>query len=80
MSSWTTVRREPYSVIGIKRLRCIRCSDRAVFQWQICSDGNNWRPLCRGCDIALNQLVMDWMNHPYAEELMAAYIEKMGDQ
>jgi hypothetical protein len=72
-SPWDIKRKEPYTVSGLKRLKCIRCGGKAEFQWQICSDGNNYRPLCVGCDIALNKMVLKWMCHPQAEELGNQY-------
>lgn len=71
--SWETKRREPYTEAGIRRLKCVRCGGQSRFQWQICSDGNNYRPLCASCDIALNRLVLNWMRHPRSTELADAY-------
>ncbi len=71
--AWAITRRAPYTKAGIKRLRCIRCGARAQFQWRICSDGNNHRPLCGRCDVLLNRMVLAWMGHPAAEELMELY-------
>jgi hypothetical protein len=65
-------RREPYTSIGIKRLRCVRCGGKAAHQWQVCADGNVYRPLCL-CDIALNKLVLEWANDPQAAEKTARY-------
>lgn len=73
MSKWSIIRKKPYTAIGVRRLRCIRCSAPAVFQWTICSDGNNYRPLCMSCDVALNKLVLEWMGHPRVEALMTDY-------
>ena len=73
MSAWDVKRREPYTVIGIARLKCIRCGAKAVHQWQVCSDGNNWRPLCLDCDVELNLLVLQWMRHPQAEVTVSGY-------
>jgi hypothetical protein len=53
-------RRTPYTERGIRRLKCTRCGARAATQWQICGDGNQYRPLCIKCDVALNRLVMKW--------------------
>jgi len=71
--SWLTKRPQPYTATGIKRLVCIRCHGPAVHQWQICSDGNNYRPICLPCDIALNKLVLQWFGHPNAAEALSAY-------
>jgi hypothetical protein len=59
-------RKTPYTVAGIRRLKCYRCGQPAVHQWQICADGNVWRPLCLACDIALNRMVLVWMGFPDA--------------
>lgn len=76
---WCTKRKEPYTQIGITRLRCIRCGGMMTsqsHQWQICSDGNNWRPLCLDCDIEMNRMVLQWMRHPEAGRLAAEYEAK----
>lgn len=73
MSAWDVKRKDPYTARGVLRLKCIRCGAPAIHQWQICSDGNNYRGLCLDCDIDLNQLVLEWMRHPRAPELIAAY-------
>lgn len=74
------MRRRPYTIIGIRRLRCFRagCTNRAETQWQICSDGRAFRPLCLPCDIELNRLVLEWAGFPDAEKKIAAYIKRMG--
>lgn len=78
--TWAKHRREPYTEIGVRRLRCVRCQLRwAAFQWQCCADGNNWRPLCQRCDVELNALVLEWMGHPEAAALSKRYAaEKLG--
>lgn len=75
--SWKVKRREPYTSAGIARLKCIRCNAPARFQWQCCADNNNWRPVCRDCDVALNRLVLDWFGHPGAAEKITAYEAKV---
>lgn len=60
-------RLKPYTAAGIRRLKCYRCGERATQQWSICSDGNLHRPLCTVCDVALNELVLEWMRMPIAE-------------
>lgn len=71
--NWNTDRREPYTVIGVRRVPCIRCGGVAKYQWQICSDGNRWRPVCERCDVALNRLVLEFMRHPDPEGAIARY-------
>jgi hypothetical protein len=47
----------------------------AIHQWQICADGNTYRPVCHKCDLDLNELVLRWAGFPEheVEELMTAY-------
>lgn len=66
-------RKEPYTAIGISRLPCYRCGKPAYHQWQICADHSLYRPLCVPCDVALNDLVMEWAGFPDRKEKMAAY-------
>ncbi len=70
-------RRRPYTAIGISRLPCFRCGRPATYQWQICSDGNLRRPLCRRCDISLNSLVLRFMRDPEAKQKIARYKERV---
>lgn len=53
-------RRQPYTARGIARVKCIRCPNKAHASWQICADGRMHRPLCKECDIELNEIVMRW--------------------
>jgi len=55
------MRTKPYTEIGIKRMKCFRCGCKASFQWQICSDDRQYRPICLKCDIELNEMVLKWM-------------------
>ena len=72
------MRTKPYTDMGIKRMKCFRCGDRAGTQWQICSDGNVYRPLCVRCDIELNDLVLKFMGieKEKAEQMISDYIKK----
>lgn len=76
-SMWKIKRKEPYTSKGIARLKCIRCDKPASFQWQICSDGNNYRPICGPCDIELNEVVLKFFKHPETDELISRYIKSM---
>lgn len=76
MDKWDQRRKQPYTEIGIRRCKCIRCGKPARFQWQICSDGNYWRPICAACDVALNRLVLEFMRHPRGQLLMCRYEEE----
>jgi len=73
---WAIERKRPYTKIGIRRLGCIRCGKPADCQWQICADGNNYRPLCSQCDVKINAMVLRWMKHPHAELIARIYLQK----
>lgn len=73
---WSIKRRQPYTGIGIRRLKCIRCGAQAEYQWQICADGNNWRPICGPCDVLLNRTVLIFMRHPHAKQVASEYGEE----
>lgn len=76
---WAKKRKKPYTEAGIKRLGCARCGNPAQYQWQICSDGNNYRPICLDCDIELNRAVLEFFGHPERERLMVEYEKSKGD-
>lgn len=68
------MRCKPYTERGIRRLPCYRCGAKpSQQQWQICADGNVYRPACVDCDVALNALVLQFMKVPYALQKIAAY-------
>ncbi len=71
------MRRRPYTVEGVKRLKCFRCEKKARFQWQICADGNVFRPMCEACDVALNSLVLGFMGDPDRAHKIRDYKRKM---
>lgn len=70
-------RKKPYTQIGVRRLNCSRggCKNKAEHQWQICSDGNSYRPICKACDVELNRLVLKFMKDPDAESKIKKYEE-----
>lgn len=70
------MRRKPYSQIGIRRVPCARCGAPSRFQWQICSDGNQFRGLCVECDVALNETVTRFVWGDAREAELAAYAAK----
>lgn len=76
--SWSVQRKEPYTAAGIRRLKCVRCGDKAEHQWQICSDGNNFRPICTPCDVGLNKAALEFMKHPDAKGMHRRYASAKG--
>lgn len=70
-------RRKPYTQIGIRRVPCFRCGRPAEHQWQICADGNLWRPLCTHCDVAINDCVLRFMRDPNRKTKMRRYREQV---
>lgn len=66
-------RTTPYTERGIRRMKCCRCQSPARFQWQACSDGGTFRPLCVECDIALNKLVIEFLGIPNVDKTIEVY-------
>ena len=61
------MRKKPYTEIGIKRIPCFRCGQPSTQQWQICSLNNEYKGLCRKCDIDLNRVVLGFVGIPQKE-------------
>jgi len=75
------MRRKPYTVIGLRRLKCAnwKCNNRAEHQWQACADGGQFRPVCAECDIVINTFVLYFMfGEKKAKPLIKAYRKEMG--
>jgi hypothetical protein len=70
------MRTKPYTELGIKRIPCSRCGKPSVHQWQICADGNQYRGVCKDCDIQLNDYVMMFMRIPNRQEKIERYIAR----
>ena len=68
------MRTKPFTDIGVRRLKCIRCGAQATAQWNACADGE-YRPICEDCDVKLNALVLAWMKIPNAARKIKAYIK-----
>jgi hypothetical protein len=66
-------RRKPYTAVGIRRLKCQRCKAPALATWDCCANNNLYVPLCLGCDIELNRLVMDFFKIPGRRALLRKY-------
>ena len=66
-------RTKPYTSARIRRVPCVRCGAPSVCQWQICSDGNQYRGFCRSCDVAMNALVLEFVGFPDWKAKLAAY-------
>ena len=73
------MRTKPYTQIGIKRKKCIRCGAKAHYQWNICSLGKNYWPICATCDILLNESVLYWLKWTDRKEIMRRYEEKINE-
>ena len=70
-------RRKPYTAIGIRRLKCVRCGQRAEHQWDCCANGNRKVPVCLDCDVRLNAVVLAFMRIPGHARLMRVYRRKV---
>jgi hypothetical protein len=66
-------RRKPYTEAGIARIPCFRCEKPSFFQWQVCSDNNVYRGICKSCDLKLNKLVLKFMKFPDWKEKFENY-------
>lgn len=68
-------RRQPYTAIGIRRVKCSMrgCRRRGYASWQVCADGRVFRALCWVHDVALNRLVLEWIGDPAVERKLAKY-------
>lgn len=66
-------RKRPYTVGEIVKRQCITCGAQAKYQWQCCANGNRWLPVCRACDIALNEAALAVMRVPGRAVLLARY-------
>jgi len=75
-------RKKPYTNEEIAKLPCFRCGRPAVYQWQICSDGNIYRPICEVCDVDLQVVVLNFMRFPASEiaAKMEAYRRRVNDE
>lgn len=71
------VRRTPYTERGIRRVPCFRCGKPSHQSWQVCADGNQFRAVCRSCDVGLNRLVLRWLRDPDADEKLRRYQERL---
>ena len=78
--SWSRKRYKPYTEIGIRRVPCIRCGEKSIHQFNICADGNSYRPVCQRCDIELNRVVLTFLRHPNVEAVMREYTVESNDE
>ena len=71
------MRSKPYSEIGLKRMACSACNKaKASEQWSLrpCVIGKHvWFAICLDCDLELNAKLLEFFNHPEAEQLMIDY-------
>ena len=61
---------------------CAHCdAPETAHRWSVAACANGRKKvepeLCTPCDIALNELVLRFIRHPEAEELIAAYRAKL---
>lgn len=70
-------RRTPYTELGIKRVPCLKCGEPSEYQWTICADGNQWRGICKVCDIALNALVLDFFGFRNRRQMIRDYKRRL---
>ena len=56
--------------------KCYRCGKKSSQTWNICSDGNKPRMICRDCDFELNELVLRFMGFRDWKSKMQRYKKK----
>lgn len=71
-------KRKPYTEEQIAELPCYKCGKKSTFQWNACADGNIWRPLCKACDVALNVLVVQFLDPEGWVAKLKAYCRRIG--
>ena len=74
------MRIKPYTNIGIKRMKCFKCGEKAAAQWQICSDSNQYRPVCLKCEFELNELVLKWAGFDDWEDKLNKYKHRINER
>jgi NAD-dependent SIR2 family protein deacetylase len=67
---------EPIAVEEIWETPCVRCGAHSQCQWAICANNGNHLPLCIDCDIALNRLILMFLNVE-PDDFIADYREKL---
>ena len=70
------MRTKPYTATGIRRAKCVRCKAPAFHDFRICAMGpdNRW-PVCRICDVVINELVVRKIWGREHDDKLAAYRE-----
>lgn len=66
-------RTKPYTEIGIRRVPCSRCGAPSHATWQVCAEGRHFLGVCLDCDIAVNEIVLDFMRIPGRKKIMREY-------
>lgn len=72
-------RKNPYLEEDINKKECFKCGKPSSYQWNICAD-NKYHPICKDCDIKLNELVLDFMEFPNKEKLLEKYRKKVENE
>lgn len=76
-----SVRTEPYTAIGIKRVPCAKCGNPSHASWNVCADNVRGKPqyrgLCIDCDIGLNALAMRYVFGTSRESDIEAYANQL---
>lgn len=72
------MRREPYTVRGLRRIACARCGQKPSYaNWNICADDGRVRGICAQCDIGLNEVAMRFVFGSGREDDLAAYRQRV---
>lgn len=71
-------KKKPYTEDEIRSKPCFRCGQPSYFQWNICVDGK-YHPVCKECDIALNEVVLNFMGFKNKDELLEKYRNRVSE-
>jgi NAD-dependent SIR2 family protein deacetylase len=67
---------EPIELDALWGTACVRCGAPSQCQWAICANDGRYLPLCLDCDIALNRVVLAFLNVE-PEEFIEDYCAKL---
>lgn len=68
---------EPIPVDRLWDTACCRCGAPCQCQWAICANNKQFFPLCIDCDIALNRLILCFLNVDDPDSFIEDYREKL---
>lgn len=68
---------EPIPLKDLWDIPCVRCGQPSQCQWSVCANNGQYVPMCIDCDIALNHLVLTFLNFDDPDTLVNEYTAKL---